>query len=98
MSIDVEDMVRVLNEAVTADPIAMWQLRCVTIPVNQQLADHRSIQVGSNPLGNNTFHMRVIGLLNGFLTGTGKRIAEMYDEEPNDVGYRRFLGYTVVEV
>lgn len=97
-----EEIVKVLNEALAADPVAMYMVGCFTTPVNMELADHPSIQVG--PMQNakasdeGPFMLRFIGLLNGFVSPHGKYIVESWsDRDPEDDHKSRFLGYVVVE-
>lgn len=104
-TIDIDKIVEVLNRAYWADPIAMWQMRCFMVPVNAKLAvEDPSIECGSAPmsaLGRDEedgpiYTLRFIGLINGFLEGTGKAIAERW-EEVGDDSKRIFYGYAVID-
>lgn len=103
MKIDLDKIVSVLNRAHKADPIAMWQMRCFTVPVNAKLAvDDPSIECGSAPMGalgrdeedGPVYTLRFIGLINGFLESTGKAIAERWDEVGDET---LFTGYIVID-
>ena len=75
----VENAVKVLNEALSADSEALHALYFARVVVNDKLASHPSIQVG--PIDNNSFyrgqllnrsteepesnHMGLLGLING---------------------------------
>lgn len=41
--VDIEDFLKILNEAYKADPAAIHSLFCFHIPCNDALAEHQSI-------------------------------------------------------
>ena len=67
----IDRAVRVLNEALEADPKAINRLMDAQVPVNDALAAHPSIQVGERPNAHG-LRMRPLGLING-LFGTSPR-------------------------
>ena len=77
--------IRVLNEALEADPEAINRMMRLEVPVNEKLAGHATIQVGTSEL--DPPHpgkvVRPLGLING-LYGAGDDqwgfIAMMVDE------------------
>lgn len=96
-----EEIVKVLNEALAADPVAMYMVRCFVTPVNKALADHPSVQVGYMPDASKfgpkgPFMLRFIGLINGFVEPHGKYIAESWSDPGTD-NRSTFLGYIVME-
>ena len=67
MSYEAKDQaVRVLNEALEADPGAMLALMNFGVTVNQTLADHPAIQVWSKEeTDGQGYRLRPLGLING---------------------------------
>ncbi len=65
------EIVRVMNEAAEADPVAIAALCQLRVSCNPELAMHPTIQVGCQ---HDTFKVGLIGILNG-LTG-------VYDDGP----------------
>jgi hypothetical protein len=72
-----EVALRVLNEAHSSDPAAMHSMVNQRVPCNELLADHPTIQVGTNRLGDtDKFDVGMVGIINGILeAATGKRLA-----------------------
>jgi hypothetical protein len=84
----------VLNEAYKLDPVAVRSLLCYQVPVNKELADHRSIIVRECEEG---WAMTFLGLLNGLLENKGA-VATMWSDEPIDEsGTYKFLGFTALK-
>lgn len=81
--ITLEGMVEVLNEALALDHGAIHSLFCATVPVNEAIANHPTIEVGLIPGSNAAFNLRLLGLLNGMVrrSNTSKYIAREHDEE-----------------
>jgi hypothetical protein len=64
------EAIRVLNEALERDPVAVSRLIAYRVPCNIQLADHPSIQVGgSNAPPDPAHEVGILGIING-LFGT----------------------------
>ena len=61
--VSVDQAIQVLNEALEADPDAVWRLMHMETECNRTLKDHPTIQVGSNHLG--VTIVRPLGLING---------------------------------
>ena len=62
----IDQAVRVLNEALEADPGAMLALMNFGVTVNQTLADHPTIQVWSKEeTDGQGYRLRPLGLING---------------------------------
>ena len=82
------EAVKVLNEALAADPIAVNALMRMMVPVNELLAAHPSIQVGKgSDMGgefDDAYYMRPLGLINGLFgvndDGWGYIFAETDDK------------------
>ena len=60
----IDNAIKVLNEALAADPDAINTLFAFAVPVNQQLAEHPTIQVW-NPPEQDGPTLRAIGIING---------------------------------
>lgn len=90
------DIVRILNEAVALDPVAMYFLRCQRVQANQNLADHPTIIVGvPQPIEEQGIYMLTfLGLLNGVAAEVGAAVAEMYTD---DIEKPMFCGYTLID-
>lgn len=89
---NVDNVIKVLNEAFAADPVAVAKLVGARVPCNADLANHPTIQVSERD-GN--FTVGVVGLLNGFLgvnpeTGAGY-LAAAYDDQSNLIGFQEFV-------
>ena len=75
MTNPVDNAIRVLNEALEADPGAVRRLMNMETDCNQAMADHPSIQVGAydkdtgDPTIGGPYWVRPLGLING-LFGT----------------------------
>ena len=83
---------QVLNEAYEADCAAMHALICNRVPCNQALADHPTIQVGTNNV-TPTFDVGMLGVINGIIDRlTGKRVAAKFSE-PDGSGQSRLVGF-----
>lgn len=62
----VDHAIRVLNEALEADPLAVRRMMECSVIVNRTLAEHPTIQVGLTvPESEEYFSMRPLGLING---------------------------------
>ena len=59
----IEDAVRVLNEALEADPVAISVLFTHPVPCNSKLANHPTVQVSKE--GDSVWHVRLLGIING---------------------------------
>lgn len=76
-----ENAVKLLNEALEADPVAIGQLIDMRVVCKQKLMDHPTIQIDGNRVG-------ILGIINGIfgihrggpLDGQGF-IAAIYDSE-----------------
>ena len=64
----IDRAVRILNEALEADPKAINRLMDSSVPVNDKLANHPSIQVRARPDASGN-RLRPLGLIDG-LFGT----------------------------
>ena len=62
-AVSVDRAIEVLNEALEADPDAVWSLMHMETWCNDKLADHPAIQVGRDHLGHHK--LRPLGLING---------------------------------
>jgi hypothetical protein len=86
-AVSAQDVVDLLNEMLEKDPIATRELCETRVPCNQDIADHESIQVTSNPEKTNP-RVGIIGVLNGFFGVDSKGygpIAMNVDEETGDI-------------
>ncbi len=86
----------VLNSAYEADPAAMHALICNRVPCNQTLADHPTIPVDVNLVATGESHtVGMLGVINGICEEvTGKRVAVMFSDPPDDEGRRKIVGFT----
>lgn len=89
------DVAQVLNEAWAADPEAWAQMQAVSIPVNDELADHPTIPVCDCVAGPKRYALSVLGLINGFVSLTGEYVVAMYSDPDPVTGGSEFLGYGV---
>lgn len=62
----VERAARVLNEALSLDPVAVNALVSHRVPCNARLADHPTIQVGA-PAAGEPGNVGMLGVINGIL-------------------------------
>ena len=91
----IENAIRVLNEALAADPVAVKQLMSLGVEVNTEaLRDHPTIQVGSSVPGGPVV-LRPLGLVNGLLgardDGWGF-VAAVTDDAGDILGFFRYPG------
>lgn len=90
----------ILNEAYAADPAAMHALVVNRVPCNQKLADHPSVQVGTNNMVNKhvtrpAYVVGMMGVLNGVIEPlTGKRIALQFSDRGTKTGVAVMLGFS----
>ena len=93
---NIEKVVKVLNDALKADPNAIHALLCNRVPCNRELVDHPTIVVESNPVmfDKNLYTVGMLGVLNGVIKPlTGKRIAaKFYDKTNQLVGFEVWKG------
>jgi hypothetical protein len=87
----IDTAVRILNEALQADPAAVATLFSIRIPCNDKLAAHPTVQVREQWVqGNGYFNtVSALGLINGILEAmTGQRVAAQYSDlgQSNDPG------------
>ena len=68
----IDDAVRVLNEMLALDPFATNALFCASAPVNEALANHPTVQVGT--LGGTLPVVRPMGLINGIFGCDGNNV------------------------
>lgn len=69
-SVTVEQAIELLNSALEADPIAIQNLMNSRVTCNDDLANHPTIQVGSDGVGEDSpFRVGLLGIVNG-LFGT----------------------------
>lgn len=84
----IEKAIEALNAAFAADPKAMREIFAWSTGCNKTLADHPTVQVGDRE---GEYYVRVIGILNGVIEPiTGERIAMLYDDDKNFVGFVKF--------
>lgn len=91
--VTVAHAIRVLNEALKADPLAIEGLCSRREFANEDLANHPTVQVATSNVQGDEFHtVRLIGLLNGIFgvdaQGNGF-IAEKRDDSGMLVGFCR---------
>lgn len=81
---DIDTAVRVLNEALAADPAAIHALFHNQVPCNDRLADHSTIPVQRQHLLGSSrpqFFLTMLGVINGILSPiTGKRVVSVWDD------------------
>ena len=90
----VDQAIRVLNEALEADPQAINQLFDTFVVVNGALVDHPSIQVGAVPESPH-FWLSPLGLINGLFGADHSSwgfIAANVDESGNILSFGRTPG------
>ena len=92
---DLQPAIDALNTAYEADPQAVHALLCNSVPCNQTLADHPTVEVGvAYPAGDGAYRLSALGFLNGALMAlTGQRIASNWSDEADEDGRRRLLGF-----
>lgn len=81
-----DSVINTLNEAFTADPLAMHSLTCNRVPCNEALADHPTVQVLSPPsmqgVSSTAAVVGMLGVINGIVEPlTGNRVAMKWDED-----------------
>ena len=80
----ISQAVKVLNEAIESDPIAMNQLINSRVMCNAALADHPSIQVGKDTRYTEVWWVGLLGIINGIFgvdeNGWGFIEAEVRDD------------------
>ena len=87
----IQNAVRVLNEALEADPDAINELILLQVHVNEKLAQHPSIQVFSpgEENGERIYRLRPLGLINGLFGVNefecGYIAAQCENEEPHRI-------------
>lgn len=105
-SVTPEEVVRVLNEALTLDPLAIQYLMDTRVKCNRDMAEHEAIQVlPVGPRENPTeFRVGLMGLLNGLFgadeNGTGpiSAIYSMPDIKPSTKSYfSRVVGFCLTK-
>ena len=90
----VEQMVTVLNEAFKADPVAILSILGYQIPVNQELANHPTIQCRAVANGAVT---SLLGLLNGVIGESEVFIATAWTDKPvKPDGSYEMLGFRTI--
>ena len=83
-----EQVLKILNEAIDADPGAVRALFAVHVECNQKLADHPSIICTAEPA-----HVGLLGILNGLVYPlTGEKLCGCYDETGKLLRFGRFSG------
>lgn len=91
--VSVHQAVRVLNEALSLDRVAVESLFSYRVSVNKELAEHPTIQVLDSYLGLN---VSVLGLLNGIF-GVDEKNWGFIAMEVDDKDHRRILRFVVRE-
>jgi len=77
MNPEIQIALRVLNNAVVADPAAVSALIALRVSCNAELASHPTIQVANS---GDEFSVGILGILNGVLEPfTGSKIAVQLD-------------------
>jgi len=92
---EADAVLRVLNEAFSADSAAIHALVCNRVPCNRQLGDHPTIQV-SAPYGveESVCVVGLLGVLNGALAAIDlPKVAAQFDETPTKTGFHRMTGF-----
>ena len=88
----VDEAIRILNEALAADPVGINALFSHEVAINKVLAEHPTIQVWSPTSTTDHYRLRCLGLING-LFGVDERkcgyIAAEY-EDKIIVGFKQF--------
>ena len=90
-----EHILKIMNEAFEADPIGIQGLLIPQVQVNEKLANHPTIQVRTFP-ANSTEPipvLTVLGLINGFLGGTGQFLCSLWSDTKDKNGAHTFLGF-----
>ena len=84
-TVSAEHAVKILNEAFALDPSAIETLIDSRVSCNEKLANHPTIQAGSD---SEVYSLSIIGLLNGIFgcdeNGQGP-IARMFDDETGEL-------------
>jgi hypothetical protein len=91
---NLESIAEILNEAWIADPVAIRSLLCYQTPVNEELANHPTIQCSEFAGG---YAMTFLGLLNGLVGSPDLMISTQWSEEKDEEGAHEFLGFGVVK-
>ena len=76
----IESAVRILNELLTADPVATKQLFSFGVKVNEAVCYHATIKVASR-----NDRLSVLGLLNGIVPEKDQVIVMVVDEHDGDI-------------
>ncbi len=84
-------ILKTLNEAVVADPIAIQELIDHRVPTNETLANHPTIQVRAELGGPTILEVGMLGVINGLVeAATGKRVAVIYDAADKLSGFTEY--------
>lgn len=87
MSMAMDIVLRVLNEAAIADRSAIEDLLDQRVPCNMTLANHPTIQVSPDT----PITVGVLGMLNGIVERlTGQRVAACYDDAGRLLGFKKW--------
>lgn len=91
---DLEKIKNILNEAYEADPTAIQAMLCYLVPINQELADHPTIQCREFGKG---YALSFLGLLNGLVGDTEEMICTVWSDEADENGKKEFMGFDTVK-
>ena len=84
--ITVNSICDILNQALDADPEGIEKLFKCRVSINEELAEHPTIQVGAD------YTLSVIGLINGLLGESKELICTTWDEDEE-----KLTGFNVVK-
>jgi predicted aldo/keto reductase-like oxidoreductase len=95
MSDNIDEIVKMLNDAYDNDPEAIQALLCNFVPCNKLTADHEHIQVElNNVLEKESFRLSALGLLNGVLHKLFNEIVCVkFGDKEDNFGRRKIIGF-----
>ena len=77
----IQDILRIMNEAVRLDDIGIQKLVESRVPCKTALAKHPTIQVGILGAVRRRYMVGTLGILNGITQAKGWRLEAMFDDD-----------------
>jgi hypothetical protein len=92
---EIQSVLDSLNEAYRRDPLAIRALLINVVPCNEDLANHRDIQVHDFGTPNGVGYMvGTLGVINGVLASIGlPLVASMWSDSVDASGSKTLLGF-----
>lgn len=87
-------VIKFLNEAFEADPVAIHAMICHKMPCNDKLKNHPSIQVDLSSVTDTPYYnVNFMGILNGILDPLINDFVQIKWEEVEDEGRFKIVGF-----